>query len=65
MARNRQIRLAIFPAKPIRTFPPSVLATTPILLCWDNLDLGAHAVDQATLAESKVDFLLLNEIDVA
>ena len=41
------------------------IATTPILLCWENLDLGAHAVYQATLAESKVDFLLLNEIDVA
>ena len=40
-------------------------ATTPILLCWDNLDLSAHAVYQATLAGSKVDFLLLNEIDVA
>ena len=49
----------------ISTFRIATTHPTPILLCWDNLDLGAHAVYQATLAGSKVDFLLLNEIDVA
>ena len=49
----------------ISTFRIATTHPTPILLCWDNLDLGAHAVYQAKLAGSKVDFLLLNEIDVA